>query len=41
MICGDMTRTDGFTVPFDELDHSLIKLIDYQSHPTIKAPLSN
>ena len=41
MICGDMRRTDGFTVPFDELDHSLIKLIDYQSHPTIKAPLSN
>ena len=41
MICGDMTRTDGFTVPFDELDHSLIKLIDYQSHPTIKMPLSN
>jgi thymidylate synthase len=41
MICGDMRRTDGFTVLFDELDHSLIKLIDYQSHPTIKAPLSN
>ena len=41
MICGDMRRTDGFTVPFDELDYSLIKLIDYQSHPTIKAPLSN
>ena len=41
MICGDMRRTDGFTVPFDELDHSLIKLIDYQSHPSIKAPLSN
>jgi thymidylate synthase len=41
MICGDMRRTDGFIVPFDELDHSLIKLIDYQSHPTIKAPLSN
>jgi len=41
MICGDMTRTDGFNVPFDELDYSLIKLIDYQSHPTIKAPLSN
>ena len=41
MICGDMRRTDGFTVPFDELDQSLIKLIDYQSHPTIKAPLSN
>jgi thymidylate synthase len=41
MICGDMRRTDSFTVPFDELDHSLIKLIDYQSHPTIKAPLSN
>ena len=41
MICGDMRRTDGFTVPFDELDYSLIKLIDYQSHPSIKAPLSN
>jgi thymidylate synthase len=41
MICGDMRRTDGFTVPFDELDHGLLKLIDYQSHPTIKAPLSN
>jgi thymidylate synthase len=41
MICGDMRRTDGFTVPFDELDYSLLKLIDYQSHPTIKAPLSN
>jgi len=41
MICEDMRRTDGFKVPFDELDHSLIKLIDYQSHPTIKAPLSN
>ena len=41
MICGDMTRSDGFNVPFDELDYSLIKLIDYQSHPTIKAPLSN
>ncbi len=41
MICGDMTRTDSFTVPFDVLDHSLIKLIDYQSHPSIKAPLSN
>jgi thymidylate synthase len=41
MICGDMRREDGFTVPFDELDHSLLKLIDYQSHPTIKAPLSN
>jgi len=41
MICGDMTRTDSFTVPFDELDHSLIKLIDYQSHSTIKAKLSN
>jgi thymidylate synthase len=39
--CGDMTRTDGFTVPFDELEYHLIKLIDYQSHPTIKAPLSN
>jgi len=36
-----MRRTDGFTVPFDELDHSLIKLIDYQAHPSIKAPLSN
>jgi thymidylate synthase len=41
MICGDMRRIDGFTVPFDELDHSLLKLIDYQSHPSIKAPLSN
>jgi thymidylate synthase len=41
IICGDMRRTDGFTVPFDELDHSLLKLIDYQSHPTIKIPLSN
>ena len=41
MIYDDMRRTDGFNVPFDELDHSLIKLIDYQSHPTIKAPLSN
>ena len=41
MICGDMTRTDSFTVPFDELEYHLIKLIDYQSHPTIKAPLSN
>jgi thymidylate synthase len=41
MICDDMRRTDGFKVPFDELDHSLLKLIDYQSHPTIKAPLSN
>jgi thymidylate synthase len=41
IICGDMRRTDGFTVPFDELDHSLLKLIDYQSHPSIKAPLSN
>ena len=41
IICGDMRRTDGFTVPFDELDYSLIKLVDYQSHPTIKAPLSN
>jgi thymidylate synthase len=41
IICGDMRRTDGFTVPFDELDHSLIKLIDYQAHPSIKAPLSN
>jgi thymidylate synthase len=41
MICDDMRRTDGFNVPFDELDHSLIKLIDYQSHPSIKAPLSN
>jgi thymidylate synthase len=41
MLCGDMTRTDSFTVPFDELDYSLIKLIDYQSHPTIKIPLSN
>ena len=41
MICNDMRRTDGFKVPFDELDHSLLKLIDYQSHPTIKAPLSN
>jgi thymidylate synthase len=41
MICDDMRRTDGFKVPFDELDHSLIKLLDYQSHPTIKAPLSN
>ena len=40
-ICDDMRRTDGFKVPIDELDHSLIKLIDYQSHPTIKAPLSN
>jgi len=41
IICGDMRRTDGFTVPFDELDYSLIKLIDYQSHSSIKAPLSN
>ena len=41
MICDDMRRTDGFKVPFDELDYSLIKLIDYQSHPTIKMPLSN
>jgi len=41
MICDDMRRTDGFKAPFDELDHSLLKLIDYQSHPTIKAPLSN
>jgi thymidylate synthase len=41
VICGDMNRTDGFTVPFDELEYQLIKLIDYQSHPTIKAPLSN
>jgi thymidylate synthase len=41
MICEDMRRTDGFKVPFDELDYSLIKLIDYQSHPTIKMPLSN
>ncbi len=41
MICEDMRRTDGFKVPFDELDYSLIKLIDYQSHPSIKAPLSN
>ena len=41
MICGDMRRTDVFTFPFDELDYSLIKLIDYQSHPSIKAPLSN
>ena len=40
-ICDDMRRTDGFKVPFDELDLSLVKLIDYQSHPTIKAPLSN
>jgi thymidylate synthase len=41
VICGDMRRTDSFTVPFDELEYHLIKLIDYQSHPTIKAPLSN
>jgi len=41
MICDDMRRIDGFKVPFDELDHSLLKLIDYQSHPAIKAPLSN
>ena len=41
MICDDMRKTDGFKVPFDELDHSLLKLIDYQSHSTIKAPLSN
>ena len=41
VICDDMRRTDGFKVPFDELDHSLLKLIDYQSHPSIKAPLSN
>jgi thymidylate synthase len=41
IICDDMTRTDSFTVPFDELEYHLIKLIDYQSHPTIKAPLSN
>ena len=41
IICGDMTRQDSFIVPFDELDYSLIKLIDYQSHPSIKAPLSN
>ena len=41
MICDDMRRTDGFKVPFDELEYSLIKLIDYQSHPTIKMPLSN
>jgi len=41
IICGDMTRQDSFIVPFDELDYSLIKLIDYQSHPPIKAPLSN
>jgi thymidylate synthase len=41
IICDDTTRTDSFKVPFDELEYSLIKIVDYQSHPTIKAPLSN
>jgi len=41
IICDDTTRTDSFKVPFDELEYSLIKIVDYESHPTIKAPLSN
>jgi thymidylate synthase len=41
IICDDMTRTDSFKVPFDELEYRLIKIFDYQSHPTIKFPLSN
>jgi thymidylate synthase len=37
----DASRTNGYRIPFDELTHESIRLIDYQSHPTIKAPLSN
>ena len=40
MIIGDLDK-ENFKVPIDELEFKHFKLINYKSHPAIKAPLSN
>lgn len=40
MIMGDLSK-ENFKVPIDELELKHFKLIEYQSHPSIKAQLSN
>ena len=40
MIMGDLSK-ENFKVPIDELELKHFKLIDYQSHSSIKADLSN
>jgi len=40
MLCNDLS-IENFIPSIDEIDIKHIKLINYQSHPAIKAPLSN
>ena len=40
VLCGDLSKED-FKPSIDEIDIKHIKLSNYQSHPSIKAPLSN
>ena len=37
----EYTYYDGYITEFDKIDRNSIKLINYESHPEIKAPLSN
>jgi thymidylate synthase len=37
----EYTYFDGYITEFDKIDRNSIKLVNYQSHPEIKAPLSN
>ncbi len=37
----EYTFFDGYITEFDKIDRNSIKLVNYQSHPEIKAPLSN
>ena len=37
----EYTFFDGYITEFDKIDRNSIKLVNYKSHPEIKAPLSN
>lgn len=37
----EYTFFDGYITEFDKIDRNSIKLVNYESHPEIKAPLSN
>jgi thymidylate synthase len=37
----EYTYYDGYITEFNKIDRNSIKLINYESHPEIKAPLSN
>ena len=37
----EYTYYDGYITEFDKIDRNSIKLVNYESHPEIKAPLSN